>query len=119
MAYSLSNTENRKDWQKYIDSLREERVYRPKELKLLTMCQYPDIPESTIYYYITHTRPPKESTNKSIGYSCPKCECKTSAICGLTYHGDSSIREHRCPACNYIWKTIEIDLDMYESLIGR
>lgn len=49
---------------------------------------------------------------------CPNCQGKTKTVDSrMDASGDSVYRRHRCLQCGLDFRTIEIDLDLYERLV--
>lgn len=50
--------------------------------------------------------------------TCPVCEADTK-VNGVKTAADCVLRSRKCKVCGYSFKTIEIDVDMYEKIKGE
>lgn len=115
----MSANNKRKDWHEYVDKMARYKRNSPKDIIEAIQSKYPDVNKTTLCNYISQVRAKQRESRGGAhgGYSCPKCHAQVTKITRQEYLDDHGIRARVCE-CGYSWDTIEIDLDMYISIMG-
>lgn len=100
-------------WKEYVDELVASRLYPPKMIIEMAGNEFPTISVTSIKEY---TNSVCDKDNRS-GYACPKCGSFNTTTKMMVYHTDFVMRSRKC-RCGKIWRTIELDEDMFNNLTG-
>lgn len=76
-----------------------------------------DISESALRHRSNNGGFTEDAPTKTYGYSCARCGSVSVIEHGAIRHMDDIIRTKQCKSCGFQWKTVEIDLDMYNSIM--
>lgn len=107
------------EWQQDARDLWQKGNSRAK-IQAIIHDEYPNLYLSDIAEFlrgIKENRPPAKPRVRPM-YTCPKCGSVTVRVLDTNAECDFILRMRNCE-CGYKWNTVELDLDMYNSIIGK